>query len=113
MLWFLLWTVLVLGTGALFFLIGRSLWRKGLALARELGAAGDRIDAVLNRLDDRPTPEPARLGVFADIEEVRRELASGRQTRSRTRKPAAPLPKLQHTPTPAHRLRTPEPPPRR
>ena len=113
MLWFLLWTVLVLGAGVLFALIGRSLWRKGVALFWEVGSAAERLGAALEQVDDRGPAEPAVLGVFADVEEVRRELAAGRAARSRGRGPSRSLPKLSHTPTPARRLRTPGPPPPR
>jgi hypothetical protein len=111
-LWFLLWTVLVLGAGLLFGLIGRSLWRKGLALFWEVGAAAERLSAATEPPDDRTPAEPAQLGVFADLEEIRRERAAGRaRARGKGRRRADVLPPLQHTPTPARLPRTPGPPP--
>lgn len=50
MLWFLLWTVLVLGAAGVFFLLGRDLWRKAKALVRELGTATDRLSDLSDRL---------------------------------------------------------------
>jgi hypothetical protein len=72
-------------------------------------AAADRLGAVLERMDDRQTPEPARLGVFTDVEEARRQLADGRAARAR--KGRRPLPPLAHPVTPARRLGRPGPPP--
>lgn len=76
MLWFLLWTVLVLGTLAGAFVLGRRLWRSSLALGRELGRASE----VLAELADR-SEELARLArenapdtgptLFADRDELR------------------------------------------
>jgi hypothetical protein len=115
-LWLLLWTGLALGAGVLFFVIARSLWRKGMALLRELGSAADRLGAVLDRRDERQPTEPARLAVFTDVEEARQALAAGRAAGARGRKGrgaaqrpahrAAPV----HPVTPARRLERPGPP---
>jgi hypothetical protein len=67
MVWFVVWTLLVLGTLAGAFLLGRHLWRAGTRLLREvsaagatLGSSGDRISAAVaeaerNRVDTSPT----------------------------------------------------------
>lgn len=46
MIWWLLWTALVIGTGVGAFFLARSLWRKGRALLVEL----ERAAAVLGEL---------------------------------------------------------------
>jgi hypothetical protein len=51
-LWFLLWTVLVLGAAGVFFVLGRDLWRKGKALAAELTTATDRLTELSDRLSE-------------------------------------------------------------
>ncbi len=50
MLWVAAWAVLLLGAAAVFFLLGRDLWRKAKTLTRELGAATDRLAAITDRL---------------------------------------------------------------
>ena len=50
MLWFLRWVALVLAAAAVFFFLGRDLWRKSRALARELGRASDRLAELGDRL---------------------------------------------------------------
>lgn len=54
MLWFAVWTVLVVGTLVGAFFLGRDLWHKGAALLSELGRAAD----ALGRLGDA-TAQPA------------------------------------------------------
>ncbi|MGV8977485.1 MAG: hypothetical protein ACOH17_05525 [Cellulomonas sp.] len=51
MLWFAVWTTLVVGTLVGAFFLGRDLWRKVTALLSELGRAAD----ALARLDDATT----------------------------------------------------------
>jgi len=80
-MWTLLWIVLVLGALGVLFLLGRSLFRKAVALARELGDAGERLGAVSAELqalqgDPEPAPEPA---VFADPGRLRAERATARR----------------------------------
>lgn len=90
MLWFIVWTLLVLGTLAGAFVLGRSLWRK----VQELGAAAAEASDVLGRLADQADAladvagqrEPARAQLFDDthvlrerLAELRRE-AAGRRT---------------------------------
>lgn len=63
-LWTLLWLLLLLAAAAFLFVMGRRLVRQGLALARELGEAADRLAQVgdaLESLADRtgpPAPAP-------------------------------------------------------
>lgn len=73
MLWFAVWTVLVIGTLAGAFFLLRDLYRKGKALVLELERAADVLDAVADRAAElqagatQPAPvelldpEPARL----------------------------------------------------
>ncbi len=71
MLWFSVWTVLVLATLGGAFLLGRRLWRSGLALAKELGHAAELAEQLAVRVDElqavaaamRPDTTPT---VFAD-----------------------------------------------
>ncbi|NKY39628.1 hypothetical protein [Cellulomonas septica] len=50
MLWFTVWTVLVVGTLVGAFFLGRRLWRSGLALGRELAKAGQTWEQLGDRL---------------------------------------------------------------
>jgi hypothetical protein len=83
-LWFLLWTVLVLGAAGIFFLLGRDLWRKSTALVRELTTATERLSEIGDRLTDldqaAPPADPQRSpGVRAG--DVRSPGSSPRQQR--------------------------------
>ncbi|MCC2313029.1 hypothetical protein [Cellulomonas xiejunii] len=49
MLWFTVWTVLVLATLAGAFLVGRRLWRSAVALGHELVRAGDVAEQLAQR----------------------------------------------------------------
>ena len=51
MLWFTVWTVLVLATLAGALWLGRDLWRKGKALLAELERAADVVGALADRAD--------------------------------------------------------------
>lgn len=96
MLWFTVWAVLVIGTLAGAFLLLRDLYRKGKALAAELGRAMDAADALADRAEtlqaamtqpapvELVDPEPARLRM---AEAHLRRLA--RRTRRRRRHAAA------------------------
>jgi hypothetical protein len=74
-LWFSVWTVLVLATLTGAFFVGRRLWRSGLALAKELGRAADVAAQLAARVDElqaaaaalRPDTGPT---VFADPGEM-------------------------------------------
>lgn len=52
MTWVLLWAVLLLGAGAVLFVLGRRLFRQIKALSSELGVASDRLAEVADRLAD-------------------------------------------------------------
>ena len=70
--WVLIWVALVAAAVAVVALIGLSLWRKGIALVRELSDAAERfalISAELERLAP-PAPAPA---VFDDASRLRAE----------------------------------------
>ena len=88
MLWFTVWTVLVLGTlvGAFFLL--RDLWRRGKALLAELERAGEVADRLAERAEelreemaarsplhpvvlDDPTPARERRAALAPLREAR------------------------------------------
>ena len=61
MLWFSVWTVLVLATLGGAFLLGRRLWRSAVALGRELGRAADVAAQLAERVDElQAAAEPAR-----------------------------------------------------
>jgi hypothetical protein len=84
MLWFLLWTVLVLGAAGVFFLLGRDLWRKSTALVRELTAATDRLTAIGDRLadlDQAAAPGNARNTPGVQVGDVGSPGSSPRQQR--------------------------------
>jgi hypothetical protein len=59
-LWFAVWVLLVLAAGAVFFLLGRDLWRKATALTRDLGLAADRLTEVADRLTVLERPPAGR-----------------------------------------------------
>ena len=84
LLWLLVWVVLLVVAGLVLFGSGRMLWRKGVALAHELGEASDRLSPALDRLEaatpDRPAPE---LAVFDDPVRLRRERDQDRDRRAR------------------------------
>jgi hypothetical protein len=89
--WTLLWAVLVLGSGWLFFVLGRSLWRKASALLTELGTASQRLAEVSAQLEAFGTRAPAEEpAVFADPATLRREriLAARRAGRTARRRPS-------------------------
>jgi hypothetical protein len=48
--WLLLWAVLVAGSAAALFLLGRRLWRQTKALTRELRTASEQLSALGDRI---------------------------------------------------------------
>jgi hypothetical protein len=68
-LWFSVWTVLVLATLGGAFLLGRSLWRSVVALGRELARAADVAAQLADRVEElrdaAGTPDTAPT-LFAD-----------------------------------------------
>ncbi|UZN05203.1 hypothetical protein [Cellulomonas sp. S1-8] len=76
MLWFIIWTVLVLGTLAGAYVVGRRLWRSAVALGHELGRASDvaaQLTARAAELEEQARTarqdEPPALG--RDPQELR------------------------------------------
>lgn len=87
-LWTLLWIALVIGALAVLFQVARSLFRKGVALAHELGDAAERLSAVAQELEalggrDEPAQEPA---VFDSPTRLRAARIAGRRGAGRSRK---------------------------
>jgi len=87
-LWFSVWTVLVLATLAGAFLLGRSLWRSAVALGRELSRAADVTAQLAERVDELQAAADRRETgptLFADRAVLRarldalREAAAGRR----------------------------------
>ena len=93
MLWFTVWTLLVVGALVTFFLLGRDLWRKAKRLAREAGRAAE----VLDRLEEQialaeqtlplTTPAPVELSDAGPARE-RLELLRAAAGRRRERRQA-------------------------
>lgn len=79
-MWWIVWSALTVGTLVGAFFLGRSLWRKGLALAHEAGRAGEASGRLGERADElrqaargrNPVPPPALLRSKG---EIRAELA--------------------------------------
>ncbi|ADG74765.1 conserved hypothetical protein [Cellulomonas flavigena DSM 20109] len=99
MLWFTVWTVLVVATLGGAFLLGRRLWRSVVALGAELARAGDVAQQVSERAAQlealaraEQTVSGPALGADADalrdrVEQLRaqrRERAALRRARHRT-----------------------------
>lgn len=66
MLWFIVWTLLVVGAGVVLFRLGRDLWRR----ATRFGAEAERAAQVLDRLAEQIEAAEAasRLTVPAPVE---------------------------------------------
>jgi hypothetical protein len=73
-LWFSVWTVLVLATLTGAFFLGRRLWRSGMALAKELGRAAEVAEQLAARVEELQAAAELRPGtgptVFADPGEM-------------------------------------------
>lgn len=81
MLWFAVWSTLVLGTLVGAAVLGRSLWRKGKALMAELETASATLDTLQARVDELEAargPEPQLLPSLLADEDSR---AAWRATR--------------------------------
>ena len=81
MLWFSVWTVLVLATLGGAFLLGRSLWRSSVALLHELSRAADVTAQLAERIDELQEAAGTRdtgPTLFADRDLLRARLAEVR-----------------------------------
>ncbi len=79
MLWFTVWTVLVLATLAGAFWLGRDLWRKGKALVAELERAAGMVEAMGKRaeaLAAAAAADPIHHDVLSDPERHRERIAA-------------------------------------
>lgn len=63
MIWWLTWSVLVVGTLVGAFFLGRSLWRRAVALGRELSRAGAVAGQLSDRVDELEAARAARTWV--------------------------------------------------
>lgn len=90
MLWFVVWTVLVLLAVAV---IGRLAWRvfrQGVALVAELGEASERLSAIATQVEQlAETRDQPELAVFEDPRRLRRERDRRDKERRRRRARAA------------------------
>lgn len=93
MLWFSVWTVLVVGTLVGAVLLGRRLWRSAVAAGRELARAGEvlgELEAAVARLEaaaqERP---PVRPTLLADPAPLRARVEELRAARGRRREERA------------------------
>ncbi|KRD45136.1 hypothetical protein ASE38_14200 [Cellulomonas sp. Root930] len=81
MLWFTVWTVLVLATLGGAFLLGRRLWRSAVALGRELSRAAEVAAQLADRVDELQAAAGTRETgptLFADRDLLRARLAEVR-----------------------------------
>ena len=82
MLWFVIWVALVLGALAVLGWIGYVLFRKGVALVRELGEAADLLARAADQVERLQRPaSPSEPAVFADPHELRRARQRARKQR--------------------------------
>jgi hypothetical protein len=91
MLWFVVWTVLVVGTFVGAFWLGRDVWRKGTALLTELGRAADALGRLGDATAQYAGPDsapPIRPQLFDDRAALRArvdELRGERRERAQRR----------------------------
>jgi hypothetical protein len=64
-IWFLLWAVLLIGAGVVFWLLARRLYRKGKALSAELTVASDRLAEVSAALAELEQTNAARAATVS------------------------------------------------
>jgi hypothetical protein len=85
--WVLVWLVLLVGAGAVFFLLGRSLWRQATALFAELEVANERVGAVMEQVDalGGAAERHRELAVFEDPVALRRRREAEARRRARER----------------------------
>lgn len=91
MLWFVVWTVLVVGTLVGAFFLGRNLWRKAAVLVTETGraaAALGRLGDATAKAADPDSDPPLRAQLFDDRAALRSrvdELRAARRERAERR----------------------------
>lgn len=70
-MWFLIWTVLVVGALGALVAVVWNLWPKVKALFAALEVASNQLDRLAHRIDEltaEPHPEPRPVTAFGDIE---------------------------------------------
>ncbi|WP_298457677.1 hypothetical protein [uncultured Cellulomonas sp.] len=90
MLWFTVWSVLVVATLASAVWLGRDLWRKGRALMAELERAADVVGQMADRADELTAAAAAAAGrsghdVLTDPQRHREHLVRLRAARDARR----------------------------
>lgn len=82
MLWFLVWTVLVLAAVAVLARLGWSVFRRGTALVREMGEAAEMLGRAAEQAERLSAPKtPAEADVFNDPHQLRRDNGARRGAR--------------------------------
>lgn len=87
MIWFALWSVLVVAAAVVVFLLVRRVVRAGLGLVTELGLASQRLSAISAQVDRLGEPAtPAAPAIFDDPVELRRARDRRRRAARRRRR---------------------------
>lgn len=77
--WFWIWTGLVIGSLAVFALIGLSLFNRGLEVMHQLSRISKPAEDLMAAMEKRPVPEAKEsdvLGDLATLEQKRRNILS-------------------------------------
>jgi hypothetical protein len=82
--WVLIWVVALAMSGCLFFVLGRSLWRKASVLFTEMSVAAERLSAVSEGLA-KIAEQSAEPAVFADPSRLRQERFLAQRTTNQSR----------------------------
>lgn len=88
MLWFTVWTLLVVGALVTFFLLGRDLWRKAGRLLHEAGRAVDMLDRLTAQIEEAERTLPLTAPAPVDLRDdgpARERLARARAAAERCR----------------------------
>jgi hypothetical protein len=86
-LWFAIWVVLVLGALAVLGLLALRLFRKGVALAHEMGDAAELLGRAAEQVERLQRPAAQTVpAVFEDPDALRRERQRVRRRGSRGRR---------------------------
>lgn len=89
MLWFLVWSALVVLAALVLGRLAWSAFRKGVALVSEIGEASTRLSAVAEQVERLTQQRPTQLAVFEDPQQLRRERQRRAKERRRSRARAA------------------------